>query len=194
MKEKKWDFLLIADYVLLYEKGGFVVRSNKAIGIKNNVIDFIGENSPLLKAKKTYQFKNHLLCPGLINTHTHIPMSLFRGLADNIPLKQWLEEYIFPLENKFVDENFVRVGSLLSAMELIRSGTTTFCDMYFYNQAIAEALDTSGLRGFIGVPLPSVEKEWMNWKDKITQLWQNLSKQFPYPFCFGPSCPLYSLS
>ena len=155
MKEKKWDFLLTADYVLLYEKGEFVVHPHKALGIKDNTIDFIGNSSPLLKAKKTYHFKNHLLCPGLINTHTHIPMSLFRGLADNIPLKQWLEEYIFPLENKFVDEDFVRVGSLLSAMELIRSGTTTFCDMYFYNQAIAQVADVSGLRGVIGVGIPT---------------------------------------
>ena len=193
MKEKKWDFLLTADYVLLYEKGEFVVHPHKALGIKDNVIDFIGDSSPLLKAKKTYHFKNHLLCPGLINTHTHIPMSLFRGLADNIPLKQWLEEYIFPLENKFVNEDFVRVGSLLSAMELIRSGTTTFCDMYFYNQAIVQVADVSGLRGVIGVGIPSVEKDWSDWKNKISQFIETYKDNFRVKFALAPHAP-YTVS
>ena len=193
MKTKEWDFLLTADYVLLYENRQFVVHSNKALGIKDNVIDFIGDSSPSLKAKKTYHFKNHLICPGLINTHTHVPMSLFRGLADDIPLKQWLEEYIFPLENQFVDKEFVRVGSLLSAMELIRSGTTTFCDMYFYNQAIADVVDVSGLRGVIGVGIPSVEKDWSDWKSKVSKFIKEYKDSSRVQFALAPHAP-YTVS
>ncbi|MCY4513413.1 MAG: amidohydrolase, partial [Bdellovibrionales bacterium] len=117
-----------------------------------------------------YRFKNHLLSPGLVNTHTHVPMSLFRGLADNLPLKEWLENYIFPLEGQFVKEDFISAGTRLSALEFIRTGVTTFCDMYFYNQVLAEAVDQSGLRGIIGVGVPSVEKDWKEWKRKARDL------------------------
>ena len=191
--EKEWDFLLTGDYVLLFKNGEFVVERNKSLGIKEGVIDFIGEMPNSAEVKKKYHFKDHLLCPGLVNTHTHIPMSLFRGLADNIPLKKWLEDYIFPLENQFVDRDFVRVGSLLSAAELIKSGTTTFCDMYFYNDAIAKAQAISGLRGFLGLAIPSVEKDWPKWKEKITQLSQAYKNNAKVNFALAPHAP-YTVS
>ena len=123
-----------------------------------------------LEQKKTYHLKNHLLCPGFVNTHTHLPMSLFRGLADNLSLKIWLENYIFPLEGNLVKEDFVRAGAQLSLVELIRSGVTCCYDMYFYNKAIAETLDESGLRGIVGIGVPSVEKDWKEWRKKALNL------------------------
>ena len=190
---REWDCLLTADYVLLLKQGEFVVEQNKSLGIKNGQIDFIGDLKPEHKAAKNFIFKDHLLSPGLINTHTHLPMSLFRGLADNIPLQDWLNEYIFPLENQFVDESFVKAGTLLSSLELIRSGITSFCDMYFYNESIAQAVKAAGLRGLIGIAIPSVEKDWHLWKDKFSQLKEVYRDYSKIQFAFAPHAP-YTVS
>ena len=189
---KEFDTLITCDHVLIYKSSGpttsnspnqkpfgrFVVEKDQAVGVKEGRIAFVGKISEDLKGKKTYHFKNHLLSPGLVNTHTHVPMSLFRGLADNLPLKEWLEGYIFPLESQFVKEDFIAAGTRLSALEFIRTGVTTFCDMYFYNQTLAEATDKSGLRGIIGVGVPSVEKDWREWKRKALEL-KNFYKDNP---------------
>ena len=175
---KEYDSLLTCSKILLYKEKSFVMEEDKAIGITQGRIAYIGEVSPELKAKQVYHFKNHLISPGLVNTHTHLPMSLFRGLADNLSLKVWLEDYIFPLEGGLVKEDFVRIGTKLALIELIRSGATCCYDMYFYNQAIAETLDESGFRGLVGVGVPSVEKDWREWKRKTKEL-QNQFKDHP---------------
>lgn len=167
---KEFDSLLFFSKVLLYKEKNFVMEEEKAIGIIQGRIAYIGEASSELKAKQSYHFKNHLIAPGLVNTHTHLPMSLFRGLADNLSLKVWLEDYIFPLEGGLVKEEFVRTGAQLALIELIRSGVTCCYDMYFYNQAIAETLDEAGVRGIVGVGVPSVEKDWREWKTKTKDL------------------------
>jgi 5-methylthioadenosine/S-adenosylhomocysteine deaminase len=91
-----------------------------------------------------------VILPGLINTHTHAPMVLFRGLADDMALMDWLQNYIFPAEAKTVSPDFVRVGTRLAALEMIESGTTTFADMYYFEDDIAEATQESGLRAVLG--------------------------------------------
>jgi 5-methylthioadenosine/S-adenosylhomocysteine deaminase len=88
--------------------------------------------------------------PGLINTHTHAPMVLFRGLADDLALMDWLQKYIFPAEAKTVSPEFVRVGTRLAALEMIESGTTTYTDMYYFEDEIARATKAAGLRGVLG--------------------------------------------
>jgi 5-methylthioadenosine/S-adenosylhomocysteine deaminase len=88
--------------------------------------------------------------PGLINSHIHAPMALFRGLADDLPLKKWLEEYIFPVEAKWVHEEFVYWGTLLAIAEMLRSGTTTFADGYFFEEQVAQAVRQSGMRSLLG--------------------------------------------
>ena len=88
--------------------------------------------------------------PGLINTHTHAPMVLYRGLADDLALMEWLEKYIFPAEAKTVTPAFVRVGTRLAALEMIRSGTTLFADMYYFEEEVAEAVREAGIRGVLG--------------------------------------------
>ena len=167
---QKYDTLVLCDKILIYKENEFVCESHKAVGIKDSKIVYLGDFKPQLTAHVTYRLKNHLVLPGFVNTHTHLAMSLFRGLADNMSLKVWLEDYIFPLESHFVKEDFVKVGTQLSLIELIRSGITTCCDMYFYNKTIAEALDQSGLRGLVGVAVPSVEKDGMEWKQKSLSL------------------------
>ena len=91
-----------------------------------------------------------IVLPGLINTHTHAPMVLYRGLADDLALMEWLEKYIFPAEAKTVSPEFVRVGTRLAALEMIRSGTTTFADMYYFEEEVARGTKEAGLRGVLG--------------------------------------------
>ncbi|MBW1763360.1 MAG: amidohydrolase, partial [Deltaproteobacteria bacterium] len=90
-----------------------------------------------------------LILPGLINGHTHAAMTLFRGLADDIPLMEWLNNYIFPAEAR-MDENFVNIGTLLACAEMIMSGTTTFCDMYLFDEEVALTAKTAGMRCLAG--------------------------------------------
>jgi len=167
---QKIDTLLVPDKILLYEGDQFVVKSDQVVGITNGCISFVGTGSADIKAKQTLVFKNHLLSPGLVNTHTHLPMSLFRGLADNLPLMTWLQDYIFPLEQGLVDTDFISVGTQLSAIELIKSGVTSCYDMYFYNDVIAQVLDEAGLRSRVGVGIPSVESDKSDWQSKILNL------------------------
>ena len=94
--------------------------------------------------------RGQVVLPGLINTHTHAPMVLFRGLADDLALMDWLTKYIFPAEAKTVSPDFVRVGTSLAALEMIESGTTTFADMYYFEADIAQAVHDAGLRAVLG--------------------------------------------
>ncbi len=91
-----------------------------------------------------------VVMPGLINTHTHAPMVLYRGLADDLVLMDWLQKYIFPAEAKTVSPEFVRIGTRLAALEMIRSGTTTYADMYYFEEEIARETKAAGLRGVLG--------------------------------------------
>jgi len=102
-----------------------------------------------------------IVMPGLINTHTHAAMTLFRGIADDLPLMTWLKEHIFPMETRFVDKEFVYMGSLLAAWEMIRTGTTGFCDGYFFEDQVARAAKDACIRAWVGegildFPTPSI--------------------------------------
>ncbi len=188
MAEKKLDSVIISDHVLLYKNNCFLVANNQVIGIKDGKIICIiselefNQNSSLYSDCNVYRFKDHLLCPGFVNTHTHLPMSLFRGLADDLPFHDWLNRYILPLESHIVTEEFVKIGTQLSALELIRTGVTTVCDMYFHNHALAKALDQAGLRAYVGVGIPapstlSLNKYW--WKltvKNLKEIYQNNSR------------------
>ena len=101
-------------------------------------------------AAQTLDLGSQIVLPGLINTHTHAPMVLYRGLADDRALMDWLQNYIFPAEAKTVSPEFVRVGTRLAALEMIESGTTTFADMYYFEEEIARAVRAAGLRGVLG--------------------------------------------
>jgi 5-methylthioadenosine/S-adenosylhomocysteine deaminase len=99
---------------------------------------------------ETIDRRDHVVLPGLVNTHGHAPMVLYRGLADDMALMDWLQKYIFPAEAKTVTPEFVRVGTRLAALEMIESGTTTFADMYYFEEEIAKVARDAGLRGVLG--------------------------------------------
>jgi 5-methylthioadenosine/S-adenosylhomocysteine deaminase len=102
------------------------------------------------QAAETVDARDQIVLPGLVNTHTHAPMVMYRGLADDLALKEWLEKYIFPAEAKTVSPELVRIGTRLAALEMIESGTTTFTDMYYFEEEIAKAAIEAGLRGILG--------------------------------------------
>jgi 5-methylthioadenosine/S-adenosylhomocysteine deaminase len=102
------------------------------------------------RASDTLDARHDIVLPGLINTHTHAPMVMYRGLADDLALMEWLNKYIFPAEAKTVSPELVRVGTRLAALEMIESGTTTYTDMYYFEEEIAKATREAGLRGVLG--------------------------------------------
>jgi 5-methylthioadenosine/S-adenosylhomocysteine deaminase len=102
------------------------------------------------KGRETLDARGSVVLPGLINTHTHAPMVLYRGLADDLALMEWLEKYIFPAEARTVSPEFVRVGTRLAVLEMIQSGTTTYADMYYFEEEIAKETKAAGLRGVLG--------------------------------------------
>ena len=124
---------------------------NGSVAVAGDTIAAIGPVSAFdsRKAKRVIDAHGGLILPGLINTHTHAAMALFRGLADDLPLMTWLNDHIFPAEAKLTEE-MVRQGTRLACAEMIRSGTTCFCDMYLYEDAVAEAASECGMRAVVG--------------------------------------------
>jgi 5-methylthioadenosine/S-adenosylhomocysteine deaminase len=123
------------------------------IAVSGGRIVAIGPRAEIERAYSSRQrisAAGKVITPGLINGHTHVPMVLFRGLADDLDLQEWLTKYIFPAEAKNVTEDFVRVGTRLGLAEMIRGGTTTYCDMYYFEDAIADETAKAGVRGVLG--------------------------------------------
>ncbi|MCK9208223.1 MAG: amidohydrolase family protein, partial [Salinivirgaceae bacterium] len=121
-----------------------VIR-NGYVTISGNTITEIGEGIPK-NGKNMVDIQGDIIIPGFVNAHTHLPMTLYRGLADDLPLKTWLEDHIWPAEATHTHEENVRKGARLGLAEMIQTGTTTFCDMYFFADAVAEETAKSGMR------------------------------------------------
>jgi 5-methylthioadenosine/S-adenosylhomocysteine deaminase len=122
------------------------------VAIRNEEIVAVGPAETIrsaFHAPKTLDVTGCVVLPGLINAHTHAAMTIFRGLADDLPLMDWLQQHIFPAERKLTEE-WVYWGTLLACAEMIRSGTTTFCDMYLFEHKVAEAAKTAGVRALVG--------------------------------------------
>jgi 5-methylthioadenosine/S-adenosylhomocysteine deaminase len=129
------------------------VIENGAIAVTGDHIVAVGTRAEIDKdyqAKQRADRPDAILAPGLINTHTHAAMSLFRGIADDMKLQDWLEKFIFPAEARNVDREFVRWGTRLAAIEMALGGTTTYTDMYYFEETVAEATKEVGLRGVLG--------------------------------------------
>jgi 5-methylthioadenosine/S-adenosylhomocysteine deaminase len=146
------DAIWSARYVLtmapqrrVIENGAVAVRGDRIVGVGSKA-----EIDRRFQAKQRLDRPDALLAPGLINTHTHAAMSLLRGIADDLRLQDWLEKYIFPAEAKNVSPEFVRWGTKLACAEMLLGGTTTFTDMYYYEDVAAEAAKEAGMRGVLG--------------------------------------------
>lgn len=158
----------------IIENGAVAVEKDKIVAVGT-----AGEIAQKFSSKQTINAAGKVVIPGLINTHTHIPMTLFRGIADDLDLQEWLTKYIFPAEAKNVTEDFVRVGTRLGLAEMIRGGTTTYCDMYYFEDAIADETFKAGVRGVLGetiidFPVPD-NKTWdegLAYTEKFVKKWQ----------------------
>jgi 5-methylthioadenosine/S-adenosylhomocysteine deaminase len=177
------DLLINGGTIVTMDADRLVVE-NGFIAIKNGEIYALGPNAQMmfpkgLTAAQTIDVHGKLILPGFINGHGHAAMTLMRGLKDDVVLDDWLRKYIFPAEAKNVTEDFVRAGTRLALAEMIRSGTTTFADMYYFEDAVAEETKAAGLRGFVGetwidFPAPDNknEEQMAAYTEKFLKKWQ----------------------
>ena len=138
--------------VVTMDDAGTVIPDG-AVVIDADTIVAVGpaaEIADRYRGSQTLNVRGQIILPGLINTHGHAPMVLYRGLADDLALMDWLTKYIFPAEAATVSPEFVRAGTRLAALEMIESGTTTFADMYYFEDDIAEVTKRAGLRAVLG--------------------------------------------
>jgi len=145
--------LVITNGLVVTMDPGRVIVENGAVAIDGADIVAVGPAADVtarFRGRDTLDARGQIVLPGLINTHTHAPMVLYRGLADDLALSEWLEKYIFPAEAKTVSPEFVRAGTRLAALEMIQSGTTTYADMYYFEEEIARETKAAGLRGVLG--------------------------------------------
>jgi 5-methylthioadenosine/S-adenosylhomocysteine deaminase len=163
--------LLIKGGAVVTMDGEFHVIEKGFVAIRGARIVAVGEmkSANSYRAKQTIDATGKAVLPGLVNAHTHLPMTLYRGLADDLDLQEWLTKYIFPAEAKNTTKAFTIAGAELGLVELIRGGTTTYADMYYFEDAIAEMTKRAGVRGVLGqtlidFPAPDHKK----WEDAIS--------------------------
>jgi 5-methylthioadenosine/S-adenosylhomocysteine deaminase len=165
--EKQKADLIVSGGTVVSMDGARTIYDDGAVAVKGDTIVSVGPRSEVESkylAAQTIDAKGKLVLPGFINGHTHVPMTLFRGLHDDVTLNDWLYKYIFPAEKQNVNEEFVRWGTRLAAAEQIRAGVTTFADMYYFEDAVAEETKAAGMRGvlgetFIDFPAPDNKSE-----------------------------------
>ncbi len=145
------DLIIMGDHIVSMDESGSVYEHG-AIAVDDGLILAVGpadEITAEYKATETLAGENRVVMPGLINGHSHAAMTLLRGVADDLALMDWLNNYIFPAEVEFVDSEFVRIGTELACWEMIRGGTTTFVDMYYFPDTVAEVVDSCGMRAMV---------------------------------------------
>ncbi len=166
---KNGMILTMDEKLTLHDKADIAISGSKIVDISPNT---------KYKAKKTIDAQNKLVMPGLINTHTHAAMTLLRGIADDMPLEIWWQKFILPIEKKFGSQEYVRIGVSLAAIEMIKSGTTSFSDMYFFEDDAAEVCKKIGIRAFLGEGMldfptpncPTVDDS-INYIEKLYEKW-----------------------
>ena len=178
---KQVDLLVLGGTLVSMDKDRRIIP-DAGVAVAGGRIVAVGSRHDIAAAyaaPQTVNAEGRLIVPGLINGHTHIPMTLFRGLADDLDLQDWLTKYIFPAEAKNVSEEFVRAGTRLGLAEMIRGGTTTYCDMYYFEDAIADETAKAGVRGVLGetiIDFPVADNktnaEGMAYVAKFVQRWK----------------------
>src|SRR6185295_3174899 len=178
---KQVDLLVLGGTLVSMDKDRRIIP-DAGVAVAGGRIVAVGSRRDIATAyaaPQTVNAEGRLIVPGLINGHTHIPMTLFRGLADDLDLQDWLTKYIFPAEAKNVSEEFVRAGTRLGLAEMIRGGTTTYCDMYYFEDAIADETAKAGVRGVLGetvIDFPVADNktnaEAMAYVERFVKKWQ----------------------
>ena len=192
--------LIVRGGTVVTMDGSRRVIENGGVAIKGGRIVAVDDTAAIDRsyaAREVVDATGKVVIPGLINGHTHVPMTLFRGLADDLDLQEWLTKYIFPAEAKNVTEEFVRVGARLGLAEMIRGGTTTYCDMYYFEDAIADETFKAGMRGVLGetvIDFPVADnktnEEAMAYVEKFVSHWKGNALIIP---AIAPHAP-YTVS
>ena len=193
------DTIIHARWIIPVEPDNCIYDSHSLVIHQGKIVDILTTE----RCQKKYQgqaehnLSRHALIPGLINTHTHAAMTLMRGMADDLPLMQWLSEHIWPAEEKCVDYQFVKDGSDLAIAEMLRGGTTTFNDMYFFPDATAKAAEEAGIRVSLGLIMIDFPSAWANDSDDYLHKGLQLHEQYRHhpliSTAFAPHAP-YSVS
>ncbi len=194
------DRLIFGRWVIPVASEKEEILEHQAIVIdQGQIIDIVDASKVAMQYTATHidQLNDHVLIPGLINAHTHSPMSLFRGLADDLPLMTWLNDYIWPAEAKWVNPKFIQEGSQLAIAEMIKSGTTCFNDMYFYPDITAKEASKAGIRAVVGLIMLDFPSIWAKkpeeYLDKGLQVHQENRDNPLIHTAFAPHAP-YTVS
>jgi 5-methylthioadenosine/S-adenosylhomocysteine deaminase len=175
------DLIVLGGLVITMDQSHRIIEDGALAINKGHIIAIASrqEITTKYKSRRVIEAYGKAVLPGLINGHTHVPMTLFRGIADDLELNEWLTQYIFPAEAKNVTEEFVRTGTQLGLAEMIRSGITTYCDMYYFEDAIADETAKAGVRGVLGetvIDFPVADNksplEAIAYTEKFIKKWQ----------------------
>ena len=196
LSQTMYDLLIHNAWVVTVNAQDDVIHEGM-VGIHGDLITHIGPtppDAPLPAARETIDAGNGIVLPGLVNAHTHLPMTVFRGMADDLPLQAWLEDHIFPAEAAHITPHTVHWGTLLGCSEMLLAGITTCCDGYFFEDTVARAVAMTGIRavlghGVIDFPAPGVPDPAENIRTAATfvRQWKNRSPLItPSIFCHSP--------
>ena len=191
------DTIISGKWIVTVDQDNTVLRDHSLIIKGGNIVDIVANASNPYTADNVIDRSECLLMPGLINAHTHAAMSLFRGLADDLPLMTWLNDHIWPAEGKWVSDDFVHDGTQLAMAEMIRGGTTCFSDMYFFPNVVAKAANEAHMRCSITFPILEFPSAWATGPDdylhKGLQLHDDFRNNELVNVNFGPHAP-YTVS
>lgn len=194
------DYIIRGDYVLPMDEQLTVITNGAVVIIDNKIIEVgaFDDISKKYSSEKIIEGKNKVVLPGFINTHTHAAMVYFRGMADDLPLKTWLENHIWPAEGKWLSPEFVHDATELACLEMIKAGVTTYNDMYFFEEFSAQAAKNLGIRAVLGpgiLDFPTAAAkttdEYFNRAEKFIEEWQKDELVFPCvaPHAIYTCCP-----
>ncbi|MDC9728224.1 MAG: TRZ/ATZ family hydrolase, partial [Methyloprofundus sp.] len=193
------DTLIQARWIIPVEPHEVILEDHSLVINQGHILDILPTEQALIKYQATQHeiLENHVLTPGFINAHTHLSMTLLRGIADDLPLMDWLENHIWPLERKWMSEEFVRDGTDLGIAEMLRGGTTCFNDMYFFPEVTARQAIHHGIRANIGLVMIDFPTAWADNPDEYLSkglaLHESLRHEALIRTPFAPHAP-YSVS
>lgn len=197
--QQKIDLLIHASWIVTCDDDLTVLEDHSVAVASGRIVDILPASSSrtLYSANQELNLTGHVLMPGLVNAHGHAAMSLLRGAADDLPLHSWLQDYIWPMEGRWVDETFVYHGTQLAIAEMLLSGTTCFADMYFFPNAAARAAIESGMRAQLACPVIDFPTAWATDADdyigKATALHDQFRGHPLVSIAFGAHAP-YTVS
>ena len=189
MKQQTVNSLIYPKWIIPVD-GEKTILTDHCLVVNDHKIEKILPKSQVeenYRADKVFELNDHALIPGLINCHTHAAMTLLRGIADDIPLKPWLEDHIWPLEGRFVDDEFVHVGTKLAIAEMLQSGTTCFNDMYFFPDVAAQTAESAGIRATVGLIMLDFPTVWAGGPEEYLTKGLRLADELKYSSLINPA-------